>query len=110
MKSLVGVNIIFDYDTTYKSFTLGIYLGKSIICFNFDHVLNKKDCNKAKTTVGPPLLPIKPLHNTLPLTNLRGGGGDPRPPSGSALAYFDVQSQLEKHPFMAVALTHVGMG
>ena len=72
MKSLVGANVIFDYDTTYKSFTLGIYLGKSIICFNFDYVLNKKDYNKAETTVGPPLLPIKPLHKMLPLTNLRG--------------------------------------
>ena len=41
----------------------------------------KNDNNKAKTTVGPPLPPIKPLHKIPPLTNLRGGGvPDPRSP------------------------------
>ena len=35
--------------------------------------------NKLKTTFGPPLLLIKPLHKTPPLTNLRGGP-DPRSP------------------------------
>ena len=41
----------------------------------------KKNDNKVNTTVGPPLLPIKPLHKTPPLTNLRGGGvsGTPVP-------------------------------
>ena len=33
-----------------------------------------------KTTFGPPLLPIKYPHKTPPLTNLRGGGPDPRSP------------------------------
>ena len=32
----------------------------------------KIDNNKVKTTVGPPLLPMKSLHKTPPLTNLRG--------------------------------------
>ena len=46
----------------------------------------KVDNNKVNTTVGPPLLPIKPLHKTPPLTNLRGGGvRNSGPPSGSAL-------------------------
>ena len=39
---------------------------------------------KIKTTFGPPLLPIKYPHKTPPLTNLRGGGRTPGPPSGSA--------------------------
>ena len=43
------------------------------------------DNKKVKTTVGPPpLLPIKSLRKTPPLTNLKGGGGV-RTPSGSAL-------------------------
>ena len=34
----------------------------------------KKIDNKVKATVGPPLLPIKALHKTPPLTNIRGSG------------------------------------
>ena len=34
----------------------------------------KFDNNTVKTTVGPPLLPTKPLCKTQPLTNLIGGG------------------------------------
>ena len=46
----------------------------------------KFDNDKANTTVGPPLLPIKPLHKTQPLTQISGGSGPPvPPPSGSAL-------------------------
>ena len=44
----------------------------------------KKGNKKVNTTVGSPLLPIKPLHKTSRLTNLRGGGGS-EPPSGSTL-------------------------
>ena len=39
----------------------------------------KIDNNKVKTTVGHPLLRMKPLHKTPPLTNLMGGL-DPPPP------------------------------
>ena len=44
----------------------------------------EEDNIKVKTTVWPPLLPIKSLHKTPPLTNLRGVR-TPGPPSGSAL-------------------------
>ena len=44
----------------------------------------ENDNNKVKTTVGPSLLPIKPLHKIPALTNL--WGPDPVPPSRSALA------------------------
>ena len=41
----------------------------------------KIENNKAKTTVGLPLPPFKPLHKIPPLTTLKGGGGaDPRSP------------------------------
>ena len=55
--------------------------------FHIDFVLNtgersepkKFDYKKVKTNFGPVLLPIKPLHRTPPLTNLRAGGPDPLP-------------------------------
>ena len=50
----------------------------------------KIDNDKANTTVGPPLLPIKPLHKTPPLTNLRGVRTPGPPPSGSALGSVNV--------------------
>ena len=51
----------------------------------------KKNDNKVNTTVGPPLLPIKPLHKTPPLTNLRGGGmsGTPVPPLDPRLFHME---------------------
>ena len=63
------------------------YLGSDWDFSNIDSVFNsgersenlKKNLitKKVKATFGPPLLPIKPPHWTLPLTNIRGGGSRP---------------------------------
>ena len=46
--------------------------------------------NKMKTTFGPPLLLIKPLHKTPSLTNVRGGPDPRSPPLDPRLGTTDV--------------------
>ena len=60
------------------------------------------DNNKVNTTVGPPLLPIKPLQKTPPLTNLRGvrtpGPPPPPPPLDPRLQYIHFVLQNVRLP------------
>ena len=69
---------------------LNIAFGRGVTMYTVCKIMasdaSQKKNNKVNTTVGPPLLPIKPLHKTPPLTNLRGAGcPELRSPSGSAL-------------------------
>ena len=80
-----------DKGNIEKRMTVTYRILHSGVCIQFVKLwramrARKVDNNNVNTTVGPPLLPIKPLHKTPPLTNLKGDGvRNSDPPSGSAL-------------------------
>ena len=74
---------------------------------------------KIKTSVGPPLLPIKPPHKTPPLTNLRGRGGpDHRSPplnprtglTSNTRKIMSVKVHLKQGKISTMKRAHSGLG
>ena len=81
--------------------TMYVYMYNVCIILASEASQKKNVNNKLKTTFGPPLLLIKPLHNTPPLTNLRGVRTPSPPPLDPRL-----RAKLFRLPLSPVSAKH----